>query len=164
MQNSMVNSTIFDWRFKSKRKSQRKRNKRHIWKRKFVLITENLTILQEKIHSNRIQMTSTNEELNAEFNEIPLKIQIDAKISEENKQKRHLQEKNLQELQKISQFRNRKFTQSDFKWHREMQNIMVDSTIFDWKFKSKRKSQKKTNKQHIWKRKFGFITKNFTIS
>ena len=43
MQNSTVNPTIFDWRLKSKRKSQKKRNRKDIWKRKFVFITENFT-------------------------------------------------------------------------------------------------------------------------
>ena len=41
----------------------------------------------------RIQMTPTNAEFNREFNDIRLKIQIEAKISEEKKQKAHLEEK-----------------------------------------------------------------------
>ena len=38
-------------------------------------------------------MTPKNAELNSEFNEIGLKIEIEAKISEEKKQKRHLEVK-----------------------------------------------------------------------
>ena len=38
-------------------------------------------------------MTLTNAELNGQFNDIRLKIQIEAKIPEENKQKRHLEGK-----------------------------------------------------------------------
>ena len=38
-------------------------------------------------------MTSTNAEFNGQSNDIRLKIAIEAKISEEKKQKRHLQEK-----------------------------------------------------------------------
>ena len=89
----MVNSTKFDSRFKSKRKSQKKRNKKDISNRKFRSIAKNFTILQGKIHSIRIQMTSTNAEFNGEFNDIPLKIQLETKITEHNKQKAHLEEK-----------------------------------------------------------------------
>ena len=63
MHNSMVNSAKFGWRCKSKRKSHKKRNKKDIWKRKFVLITKNFRIWQEKI-----QLTGGN----AEFNDIRL--------------------------------------------------------------------------------------------
>ena len=87
MQNLVMSSTIFDRSLKSKEKSQKKRNKRDICKWKIVVITENLTILQEKIHWIEIQMTPINAELNGEFNDIGLKIEIEAKISEENKQK-----------------------------------------------------------------------------
>ena len=38
-------------------------------------------------------MTPTNAELNGEFNEIRLNIQIEPKIPEEKKQKRHCEEK-----------------------------------------------------------------------
>ena len=57
-------------------------------------------------------MTPTDAELNGEFNEIRLKIQIEAKISEEKKQKRHLQEKICLNYTK---FHKRKFTQRGFK-------------------------------------------------
>ena len=40
-----------------------------------------------------IQMTPTNAEFNREFNDIRLKIQIEAKTLEEKKQKAHLEEK-----------------------------------------------------------------------
>ena len=109
-------------------------------------------------------MTPTKAEFNGEFNGIRLNIQIEGKIAEKKKQKAHLEENICANYKKISQFHKRKFTQSELKWHRIMQNLMINSTIFNWKFKSKRKSQKKTNKQHIWKRKFVVITKNFTIS
>ena len=85
-----INSTIFDWRLKSKRKSQKKWNKRDIWKWKFVSITQNLTFYQKKISSITISVTSTKAELNGELNGIWLNIQIEAKIAKENKQKRHL--------------------------------------------------------------------------
>ena len=49
-------------------------------------------------------MTPTNAELNAQFNEIRLKIQIEAKISEEKKQKRYLQEKICLNYTKFSNF------------------------------------------------------------
>ena len=87
MQNLIVSSTIFDRSLKSKEKSQKKRNKRDICKWKFVVIIENFTILQEKIHWIEIEMTPINAELNGEFNDIGLKILIEAIISEENKQK-----------------------------------------------------------------------------
>ena len=92
-QNSMVNSTIFVWRFRSKRKSERKRNKKHIWKRKFRRITKSLAIWQQKIHSIRVQVTGRNAKFNDELNDIRLKIQIEAKIREKRKQKTHLEEK-----------------------------------------------------------------------
>ena len=38
-------------------------------------------------------MTPTNTEFNGKFNDIPLEIEIETKISEENKQEKHLQEK-----------------------------------------------------------------------
>ena len=38
-------------------------------------------------------MTPTNAEFNGEFNDMPLKIQIEAKIGEKDKEKRHLEEK-----------------------------------------------------------------------
>ena len=41
----------------------------------------------------KIQMTPTNAELNGEFNDIRLKIQIEAKILEEKKQEADLEEK-----------------------------------------------------------------------
>ena len=73
-----------------KAKIGEKRNKRDIWKRKFLLITQNFTISKEKIHSIQIQITEANVEFNDEFNDICLKIEIKAKIGE---QKRHLQGK-----------------------------------------------------------------------
>ena len=105
MQNWMVNLTILDWIFKSKRKSQNKTNKNDIWKWKFVLIAQNFTILQEKIHWIEIQMTPTNAELNGEFNDIGLKIEIEAKIPEEKKDKRHLEEKISLNYTKMRNFR-----------------------------------------------------------
>ena len=56
-----------------------------------MLITKNFTISQEKIHSIRIEITSTKAEFNGEFNEIPLKIEIETKITEENKQTAHFE-------------------------------------------------------------------------
>ena len=93
MYNSMVNSTRFDWRSKSKRKLKKKTNKKDISKREFVLITENFTISQEKIHSNAIPIKPTNAEHNGEFNEIRFNIQIKPKIGEQKKQKGYMQEK-----------------------------------------------------------------------
>ena len=49
-------------------------------------------------------MTPTNAELNGEFNDIRLKFEIEAKISEETKQKRHLQEKICLNYTKFSNF------------------------------------------------------------
>ena len=52
----------------------------------------------------RIQMTLTNAELNGEFNDIRLNIQIEAKIAEEKKQKRYLQEKICLNYTKLHDF------------------------------------------------------------
>ena len=38
-------------------------------------------------------MTPTNAEFNGEFNDMPLKIHVEAKIAEKNKKKRHLEGK-----------------------------------------------------------------------
>ena len=89
----MHNSTRFDWTLKSNRKSQKKTNQKDTSKRKFVSITENLIILEEKIYSTRIQMIPTNAEFNGEFNDMPLKIYCEAKIAQKNKKKRHLERK-----------------------------------------------------------------------
>ena len=62
-------------------------------KRKFRGNTQNLIILEEKIYSIRTQKTPTNAELNGEFNDNRLRIQIEPKISEEKKQKAHFEDR-----------------------------------------------------------------------
>ena len=82
------------------------------WHPSFVLSTQHLTIYQKKISSIRIQITSTNAEFNGEFNDRLLKIQIEGKMAEEKKQKRHFQQKIKKNYKK---FHKRKLTQSEFK-------------------------------------------------
>ena len=103
MQNLLLSSTIFDRGLKSKEKSQKKKRKKNIWKRKFVLITQ-CTISQKQIHSIRIQMTPTNAEFYGEFDELRLKIEIERKIAKEKKQRRHLQVKICRNYRKFDNF------------------------------------------------------------
>ena len=49
--------------------------------------------LEEKIQWIGIQMISANAEFNGEFNEIPLKIQIEVKTGDKKEKKRHLKRK-----------------------------------------------------------------------
>ena len=67
-------------------------------------MTKSLTIYQEKSYSMRIQITSTNAQLNDEFNDGRLKIQIEAKFAEEKKQKRHLEGKIFLNYKKFHYF------------------------------------------------------------
>ena len=76
-------------------------------------------------------MTPTNAEFNREFNDIRLKIQIEAKISEEKKQKAHLEEKiclNYTKFHNLTRENslNQNSTDTD-----QMHNSMMNSTIFD---------------------------------
>ena len=52
----------------------------------------------------RIQMTSTNVQFYGEFNEIRLKIEIETKIGEKNKQTPHLEEKICLNYKKFHNF------------------------------------------------------------
>ena len=81
-----------------------KTKKQHIWKAKFLLITKNFTIFQEKIHSITIEMTSTNAQFSSEFNEIRLNIEIEAKIGEKGKQEAHLEGKICLNYKKFHNF------------------------------------------------------------
>ena len=60
-------------------------------------------------------MTPTNAEFNGEFNDMPLKIHVEAKIAEKKQKKETFGRENLSYLHKISQFIKRKFIQSEFK-------------------------------------------------
>ena len=84
IQEKICHNSITYNEIRSQIELQKKRNKKDI---------------QEKIcHQRQFykiyqRMTPTNAEFNREFNDIRLKIQIEAKISEEKKQKRHFEEK-----------------------------------------------------------------------
>ena len=53
----------------------------------------------------RIQITPTNAKFNGKFNDMPLKIHVEAKIAEKNKQKRHLEGKICLNYRKFHNFR-----------------------------------------------------------
>ena len=112
--------------------TQRHRSK-NCWRRrnpikwKFPQYEENFTSFQEKIHSLRIEMTTTNAQFNGQFNRSRLKIQIEVKTEE----KQTFASENLQNMKKISQVEKRKFTQFDFKWQVKMQNLTMNSTEVD---------------------------------
>ena len=91
MRNSTVNSTEFDQRFKSKFKAEKNKKNKHTCTRKFAKYNEYFTIFQEKIHWIRSEMASGNAELNGEFNQIRLKIQIEMKTEVKKKKKTTLQ-------------------------------------------------------------------------
>ena len=100
----MVNSIKFNWGLKSKRKLGKKRKKTDIWKRKFRRITKNFGIWQEKIHWIQIEITRRAVEFNGEFNQIQLRIEIEAKIGEKTKENRHLEDKIQKSYKKFDNF------------------------------------------------------------
>ena len=84
MENFRVNPRIFDWRFKSKWKWEKKTT--------FEKYGENFTIVHDTIPSIRSQMTGENEEFQSQSREIWLSFQIEVKMEE----KSSFQRQNLQ--------------------------------------------------------------------
>ena len=89
----MQNSMILDWRFKSKQNLQRKETKKAFARENLEELHKIFEFSQEKIHLMRIQMTRRNGKFNGQFNDIRLKIQIEAKIADENKQETYFKDK-----------------------------------------------------------------------
>ena len=118
--NAQFNGQFNDIRLKIQIEAKigEKTKKKDIWKKKFLLIVKNLTISQEKIHSIQIQITGRNAELNGEFNDIRLKIEIEAKIGEKKKKTRQLEEKICLNYEKFSNFtrENSLNSNSNDKW------------------------------------------------
>ena len=116
-------------------KMEQKKKKKSISKRKFAKIRENFAILQRKIHWIRSKMRAENAEFQSEFNWIRLKIRVEVKMVGKRRKSRFESEIS-QNLEIIWEFYKGKFTESDLKWEKKMQNLQVNSTEFDWRFES----------------------------